>query len=100
MYSEILQMPKKVLTARVLGIVSIINFVLFFFFLAFPYYYLLEPENYVSKTNPAWGFFMPVSSQAWFFFILAFVFLILAAIAICLLIWKRPDITLRGYHPI
>jgi hypothetical protein len=93
-------MLKKTLTAQILGGVAIANFALFFFFLAFPYYYLLGADHYIPKANSALGFFMPNSPQAWFFLILAFVCLGLAAITVGLLIWKRPDITLRGYHPI
>jgi hypothetical protein len=93
-------MLKKALTTQNLVGVAIVSFALFFFFLAFPYYYLLGADHYVPKANSAWGFFMPNSLQAWGFLILAFVCLWLFAIAVGLLIWKRPDITLRGYHPI
>jgi hypothetical protein len=77
----------------------ILSFILFFFFLTAPYYFLLGAEHYVPKSNPAWGYFMPNSAEAWFFFFLAFLFLAVASGAIVLLILKRPDIFQRGIHP-
>ena len=93
-------MLKKLFTAKILGVVAVANFGLFFFFLAFPYYFLLGTSHYAPKANPSWGFFMPASVEAWVFFVLAFVFLGLAAVTIGVLIWKRPDLTQRGIHQI
>jgi hypothetical protein len=77
----------------------VLNFVLFLFFLTAPYYFLLGAEQYIPKSNPAWGFFMPNSLGAWFFFGLAFVFLAFWAVTVMLLVWKRPDVFQRGIHP-
>jgi hypothetical protein len=88
----------KVPSARLLVGGIALSFALFFFFLAFPYYYLLDAVQYVPKADSAWGFFAPNSPAAWFFLVLAFVFLALAVALIVLLAWKRPDLTLRGYH--
>jgi hypothetical protein len=80
-------------------LVAFLNFGLFFFFLTYPYYYLLGTDYYVPKSNPAWGYFMPNSSEAWFFFVLAFVFLAFWAVTVMMLIWRRPDAFQRGIHP-
>ena len=82
----------------VLGLIVVLNFLLFFFFLIAPYY-LLGAEYYIPKSSPMWGFAMPNSPEAWFFFTLAFVFLALWAFTLILFMRKRSDISQRGIHP-
>ena len=72
---------------------------MFFFFLATPYYYFLGAEHYIPKADPAWGYLMPNSPEAWFFFALAFVFLFLGAVLLMLLVLNRPDVVQKGIHP-
>lgn len=72
----------------ILGAIAALNFVLSCFFLLFPYYYYLGVEHYIPKTNPALGYFMPKSLEAWFFLILALIFLALC-FATGLLLWKK-----------
>jgi hypothetical protein len=76
----------------------VLNFVLFFVFLAVPYYFVLGVEHYVPKSSPVWGFFSPNSPEAWFFFALAFAFLALWAVTLELLLWKRPDLAQKGTY--
>jgi hypothetical protein len=76
----------------------VLNFLLFLFFLTAPYYFL-GAQYYIPKAKPVWGFIMPNSPEAWFFFALAFVFLAFWAVSVMLLIWKRPDIAQKGIHP-
>jgi hypothetical protein len=92
-------MLTKILSLRLLVSLIVLNSVLFYFFLTVPYYFFLGAQHYIPKTNPAWGFFMPNSPEAWFFFILAFVFLAFSVVSLMLLIWKRPDIAQKGIHP-
>jgi len=88
----------KILSAQILVSLVVLNFLLFFFFLIAPYY-LLGAEYYIPKSNPMWGFAMPNSPEAGFFFVLAFVFLALFAVSVMLLIWKKPYIFQKGIHP-
>jgi hypothetical protein len=81
-------MLPKTLGTLILGFIAVLNFVLFSFFLLFPYYYYLGVEHYIPKANPDMGFFMPKSSEAWFFLILALVFLALG-FATSMLLWKK-----------
>ena len=78
---------------------SVLNFLFFFFFLTFPYYFLLGDDYYVPKSNPAWGYLTPNTPEAWFFFALAFVFLAFWAATVVVLVWKRRDAFQRGLHP-
>jgi uncharacterized membrane protein YhaH (DUF805 family) len=78
----------KALGTRILGVIAVLNFVLFFFFLTFPYYCYLGVDHYIPKSNPALGYFMPKSPEARFFLILALFFLALA-FATTMLLWKR-----------
>ena len=93
-------MLSKESSVRILVIVTVVIFSLFFFLLTtYPYYFSLGVEHYIPKSSPAWGYVMPNSPEALFFFILAFVFLALWTATVMLLIWKRPDIAQRGIHP-
>ncbi len=87
----------KILSARILASLIVLNFLLFFFFLIAPYY-LLGTEHYIPKSTPMWGFAMPNSPEAWFFFVLAFVFLAFFAVSFVLLIWKKPYLSQKGIH--
>ena len=89
----------KTLSTQILVLLVVLNFLLFFFFLTMPYYCFLGAGHYTPKGNPAWGFVMPNSPEAWFFFVLAFVFLAFWAVTFVLLIWKRSDIFQKGIHP-
>jgi hypothetical protein len=91
-------MSPTILSTRILVLLIVLNFALFFFFMTVPYY-LLDAEHYIPKSSPEWGFAMPNSTEAWFFFILAFVFLALWAVTVMLFLWKRPDIAQKGIHP-
>jgi hypothetical protein len=91
-------MLPKTLSTRILVLLTILNFTLFLFFLTAPYYYFLGSQHYIPKDNPAWGFMMPGSPEAWFYFILAFVFLALWVVTFTLFMMKRPDIALKGIH--
>ncbi len=92
-------MLPKILSLRILLSSIALNLLLFFFFLTAPYYWFFGEQYYIPKANPAWGFMMPNSPEAWFFFVLAFVFLVFWAVSVMLLIWKRPDIAQKGIHP-
>jgi hypothetical protein len=88
----------KILSERSLVLLVVLNFLLFFFFLI-PPYYLLGAEYYIPKSNPMWGFAMPNSPEAWFFFVLAFIFLAFFAVSVVLLIWKKPYNFQKGIDP-
>jgi hypothetical protein len=45
------------------------------FLLVAPYQYFLGREHYIPKANPDLGYFLPKSFEAWFFLILALIFL-------------------------
>jgi hypothetical protein len=96
---EIASMLLRTSSTRILVLIAALNFALFFFFLTFPYYYLLGAGYYIPKSNPAWGYLMPNSPEAWFFFILAFAFLAFWAVTVAALVRKRPDIAQKGIHP-
>jgi hypothetical protein len=87
----------KILSTRILVLLIVLNFMLFFFFMIAPYY-VLGAEHYIPKGTPAWGFVMPNSPEAWFFFVLAFMFLAFWAVTVMLFLWKRPDIAQKGVH--
>jgi hypothetical protein len=91
-------MLPKISSTRILALAVVLNFVLFFFFLTAPYYFL-GAGHYIPKSSSAWGYVMPNSPEAWFFFVLAFVFLALWTATVGLLVWKRPDIAQKGVHP-
>jgi len=92
-------MLTKTWATRILTLLVILNFILFLFFLTAPYYYFLGSQHYIPKDNPALGFVMPNSPEAWFYFILAFVFLAFWVVTLILFMSKRPDIFLKGIHP-
>lgn len=72
----------------ILGLVLALSFALSIFLIMFPYYYFLGVDHYIPKSNPALGYFMPKSPEAWFFLILGLFFLALG-IATTMLLWKR-----------
>jgi len=92
-------MLPKILSLQILLSLIVLNFLLFFFLLTTPYYWFLGAQYYIPKANPIWGFMMPNSPEAWFFLVLAFVFLAFWVVSVMLLIWKRPDIAQKGIHP-
>jgi hypothetical protein len=81
-------MIMKVLSNRILGIVSLLSGAIFFFLLVFPYYYLLGRQSYVPKSNPDFGYVIPKSPEAWFFLILALLFLAVSVISLGFFIRK------------
>jgi NADH:ubiquinone oxidoreductase subunit 3 (subunit A) len=80
------QMPTKLLSTRTLGTISLLSGATFFFLLLFPYYYYPGRQAYIPKTNPDLGYFLPKSSEAWAFLILALAFLTLSIGALALFI--------------
>jgi hypothetical protein len=81
-------MPIKMLSTRTLGIVSLLSGAIFFFFLVFPYYYLLGRQSYVPKANPDFGYVISKSPEAWFFLMLALLFLAVSIISLAFFIRK------------
>lgn len=79
----------KLLSTRTLGIISLLSGATFFFFLAFPYYYYPGKQSYITKTNPDLGYFLPKSSEAWAFLILALAFLALSMAALAFFIRRK-----------
>jgi len=65
---------KMILTER-LGILAIFNLAVSIFLILAPYYYFIGKQNYIPKSNPDLGYFMPKSFEAWFFLLLALIFL-------------------------
>lgn len=66
-------MNKALLTFIGSFIASVLSFVL-------PYYVLPE-GSYIPKRIPAFGYFMPRTSVAWFFLILGLIFLIITIVS-------------------
>ncbi len=67
-------MPRKTVPTWVLGALTIFNISAFVFLIIAPYYYFLGKEQYIPKSNPDLGYFLPKTLEAWFFLILALVF--------------------------
>ena len=72
----------------ILGFIAVLSIALSIFFIMFPYHYFLGAEHYIPKINPALGYFMPKSPEAWFFLILG-LFLLALGVATTMLLWKR-----------
>jgi uncharacterized membrane protein YhaH (DUF805 family) len=57
-----------------LGALTLFNISAFVFLILAPYYVFLGKEQYIPKSNPDLGYFMPKTAEAWFFLVLALVF--------------------------
>jgi hypothetical protein len=58
-----------------LGILAIFNLVVSIFLILAPYYYFLGKQNCIPKGNPDLGYVLPNSFEAWFFLVLALIFI-------------------------
>jgi hypothetical protein len=72
---------------------AILNFSAFFLFLLSPYYFLGEGQ-YFPKSNPNFGYSLPQTLEAWFFFVTALAFF--ALFWVTFVIWIRRA---RTEHP-
>jgi len=80
-------MLPKIFSTRILGVITVLSFAASILLFIFPYYYLGR-EQYIPKSNPDAGYFMPKSSEAWSFLILALILLALGSIT-AMLLWKK-----------
>ena len=61
------------------------------FFIVFPYYFYLGPEQYFPKGTPSLGYFMPKSEETWFFLILGLALLVFSFLVLILFLMRRKD---------
>jgi hypothetical protein len=72
---------KTLLARTTLILIVVLIVATFLFLLIFPYYYL-GSEAYIPKSNPDYGYFLPKSLEAWFFFVVAWAFFALSFITL------------------
>jgi hypothetical protein len=65
--------PNQAVSTLALAIITIFNIIAFALLISVPYYYLGR-QQYIPKSNPDLGYFLPKSFEAWFLFILALLF--------------------------
>lgn len=59
------------------------------FFIVFPYYFGLG--QYLPKSDPSLGYFLPKSEEAWFFLILGVALLVFSFLVLVLFLMRRKD---------
>ena len=77
----------KKLSSRGLGILAFGSTLLSFFILIFPYYY--SPQSYIPKSNPALGYYMPNTLEAWIVLAVALALLLLGLMLIAVYAKRR-----------
>ena len=65
----------KMILTKPPSILAIFNLVFSVFLISLLYYYFLGKQHYIPKSNPDLVFILPNSFEAWFFLILALIFL-------------------------
>jgi len=80
----------KELSSRTLGVIIVLTFAVFFLLLILPYY-VIGKEQYIPKSNPIFGYFLPKSLEAWLLFILSWTFFALSMIVLAFFIRRKQD---------
>lgn len=88
-----LQVQNNAVSTLVLSIITIFSITAFALLISVPYNYLGRAQ-YTPKSNPDLGYFLPKSSEAWFFFILALLFFGLFWVTFAVLYRRISD---KGY---
>lgn len=83
-------MLTKTLSTRTFGLIGLLSGATAFFLLIFPYYFLGRQE-YIPKSNPDLGYFLPKSPEAWFFLILALSLLALSFVTLAFYIRAKAS---------
>jgi hypothetical protein len=77
----------KPLSSRSLGVLALGAGLSSFFLLIFPYYY--SPQSYIPKNNPALGYYMPNTLEAWIVLAVALLLLLFSMFLIVIYAKRR-----------
>ncbi len=77
----------KTLSSRSIGILALGTTMLSVFLLIFPYYY--SPQSYIPKNNPALGYYIPNTLEAWLVLAAALILLMFSMFLIVIYAKKR-----------